>query len=94
MGLELTTVLRRSDDPVAAAVDGQVLMMSLSQGRYFGLDTVGSRVWELLAAPIRIVDLLQQLQTDYDVDAETCARDTLPFLADLLSQCLVDVVEG
>lgn len=94
MALELTTVLRRSDDPVAAAVDGQVVMMSLSQGRYFGLDTVGSRVWELLAAPIRIADLLTQLQADYDVDAETCARDTLPFLTELVSQRLVDLVES
>lgn len=90
MTLQLATVLRRSDDPVTADVDGEVVMMSLSQGSYYGLDAVGSRIWDLLTTPQPVVELLSQLQAEYEVDANTCQRDTLLFLAELEQQGLVE----
>lgn len=92
MTLQLATVLRRSDDPVTADVDGEVVMMSLARGNYYGLDAVGSRIWDLLITPLPVAELLTQLQAEYEVDADTCRRDTLLFLAELEQQGLVERV--
>ena len=44
-------LVSRNPNLVAANVDGDLVMMSVEQGEYFGITGVGSRVWELLATP-------------------------------------------
>lgn len=88
-----TTVVR-SEEPVDAEVDGAVVMMSLEQGKYYGLDAVGSRIWQLVGAPIEIGELCRRLLAEFDVDAERCERDVIEFLEGLEREGLVEVRNG
>ncbi len=65
------SVIVQEDEPVAAEVDGEVVMLSERAGAYFGLDGIGSEIWRLIAQPRRVSDLCQSLAQRYDVDAET-----------------------
>jgi hypothetical protein len=87
------TVVARSDEPVTAEVDGTVVMMSLGRGKYFGLDAVGTRVWELLEQPRSIAGICEALLSEYDVDAATCERDVIELVSELLGEELVRVVD-
>lgn len=89
--LEPSSVVSQSDKQVAADLDGEVAMMSIENGEYYVLDSVASRAWELLEKPIRVSDLCARLVEEYDVEAETCQRDTLDFLAQLHKKGLIDV---
>lgn len=70
--------------------DGAVLF-SPSTEVYFGLNEVGSRVWELLPpASGSIDDLCAALGTEYpEVPAETIRADVLELLEDLAREKLV-----
>ena len=46
-----TTVVVRDPDMIAAEMDGDLVMMSIERGEYFGVGGVGPRLWELLEAP-------------------------------------------
>lgn len=70
---------------VAADMDGDIVMMSIDSGEYFGLGGVGRRVWELLASPISVAQLTQVICTEYDIDASTCEADLSRFLGELLA---------
>ncbi len=93
MTVGLDSVVVQEDEPVAAEVDGEVVMLSERAGAYFGLDGVGSDIWRLLAQPRRVSDLCQSLSQRYDADAETLIRDVTSFLEELLARKLVRLVE-
>jgi len=79
-----TTLITRSPDLVAADIDGDLVMMSIEQGEYFGITGVGSRVWELLAAPITVADVVRVICVEYAVDEATCQADMQAFIEELI----------
>lgn len=89
--VEPSSVVSQSDKQVAADLDGEVAMMSIENGEYYVLDSVASRTWELIEKPIRVSDLCARLVEEYEVEAKTCQRDTLDFLAQLHKKGLIDV---
>ena len=40
--IEPASVISRADGFLASDIDGETVMMSLKQGKYFGMDAVGS----------------------------------------------------
>jgi hypothetical protein len=78
----MTTVARRGDW-LAAKVGDDLVMMSVESGSYLGLTEVGARIWELIETPADVETLVQRLQTEYAVEAETCRAEVDAFLAEL-----------
>lgn len=72
--------------------DGEVAIMSLKNGVYYGLNPVGSRVWALIQKPIRVTDLINILMSEYDVDRGQCAQDLDSLLNDLIENGLLNVL--
>jgi hypothetical protein len=85
------SVVCQVEDIVASDIDDEKVMMSIEKGCYYGLDPVGSRVWEQIENPIRVSDLIDALLLKYDVDRETCERDVLAFLEELREDGIVRV---
>jgi hypothetical protein len=69
------TVISRSPWVLAAEVDGEVVMMSIEEGLYFGLDDIGSDIWKRIESPCTFGELVDRLVADYDADRETIASD-------------------
>src|SRR5436190_19348918 len=69
------TIIARSPAVLAAEVDGEIVMMSIEQGRYFGLDDIASDIWKRLETPCSFAALIDRLLADYDADRETIAAD-------------------
>ena len=84
-----TTVLSRRAGLMTADMNGSAVMMDIMTGKYYNLGAVGGRIWELLEEPMTIAVLVQKLTAEYDVSAETCRTDILPFLDTLLERGLL-----
>jgi hypothetical protein len=82
------TAVVRNPRLIAADMDGDLVMMSIESGEYFGLGGVGTRVWELIDTPRTLAQLTQAICAEYEVDAATCETDISRFLADLLANGL------
>ena len=70
---QLTTasLIARSSELVSSDIDGEVVMMSIENGKYYGLDKVGSRIWELLEDQFLVSDLIDKLLGEFSVDRDT-----------------------
>lgn len=53
----------------AAWCGDELVLLDATTGRYFTLNNVGGRIWELLATPRSAKDLAQCLRAEYDVRA-------------------------
>jgi hypothetical protein len=84
-----STIISRSPAVLTAEVDGEVVMMSIEQGQYFGLDDIGSDIWKRLDSPCAFADLIDRLVADYDADRENIAADVRALLATMAERDVV-----
>lgn len=74
---------------VSSDLGGEVVILDLDGGEYFGLDGVGARIWELLHEAHTLSELTSVIASEYDVDPERCRTDLGRLLADLTARGLV-----
>lgn len=91
--LTLDTRVRQHPDQIAAEADGEVLMMHVESGNYFGLNEVASFIWNQLDEPRTLADLCAATQTAFDVDEARCQSDMLEFMRGMIDDGLAQVVE-
>ena len=89
--LGLSTVVVRSGEPLTAVVDDELVMLDARIGAYFGLDGVGTRIWELLEEPRSVEDLCAVLVSEFDVDLEQCRAELTTFIGELADAQLVEL---
>ncbi len=77
------SIIKKTDEIVESAIDGETVMMSIENGEYYGLDSVGSHIWELIQSPIKVSELVDTLLKKYNVDHNTCESDVMEFLNEL-----------
>ena len=83
------TRISRSPAVLTAEVDGEIVMMSIEQGRYFGLDDIGSDIWKRLEQPCSFATLVDRLAADYAADRATIAADVEALLGRMAAQDVV-----
>jgi phage terminase large subunit-like protein len=83
------TVISRSPAVVAAEVDGEIVMMSIEKGRYFGLDDIGSDIWRRIERPCSFAALVTALAADYEADRATIEADVTALLTQMVEQDVV-----
>ena len=91
--LSCTTVVARRDGFIEAEVDGEIVALNIEHGTCYGLNRVGSRIWNLLGSPSRIGDLCATLLTEYKVDPDVCEREVLDLLEELRAEGLIEAVK-
>ena len=79
---ERSTVVAAKDQ-VSSDLGGEVAILDLAGGVYYGLDEVGARIWELIQQPIVV--------EEYAADRTRIRRDVLAFLQRLADEDLVEV---
>jgi len=90
--ITLSSVVVWSQGPLSAEIDGEVVLMSVADGMYFGLDTVGSEVWRQLEQPVKIADLCVSLAERYEAEPNVIEYDVLELVTKLYERQLVEVL--
>jgi hypothetical protein len=83
------TVISRSPAVLSAEVEGEIVMMSIEQGSYFGLDNIGSYIWKRIERPCTFAALIEGLVADYDADRATIMVDVRVLLDHMAAQDVV-----
>ena len=88
--LQLSTkVVARNDGFIEAAIDDEIVALSIEQSTCYGMNRIASRIWTLLASPIRISDLCAALLATYKVDPDVCERQVLDLLEQFRAEGLI-----
>jgi predicted RND superfamily exporter protein len=88
------TILKRKQDQLFSEIDGEVVMLSIENSEYYGMDKVGSRIWQLIEKPVSLNQLIGILLDEYEVTEEQCTEDTLKFIDQLMEKELVEITNS
>jgi hypothetical protein len=96
MSISISTETRLSRNPslVHTELDGHTMMMSIEAGKYFSLNPIGSRIWQLIEHPVSAGDVVATLEHEFEIDAERCRAETFGFLERLVANDLVVFDDG
>ena len=72
---------------------GEFVLLNLSSGRYFGLDEVGTRMWNAFTTSGSVQAACAVLLTEYDVDGDVLRRDLFDLLEKLTQHGLLEVCD-
>ncbi len=91
MTLNIQSEISRADDLIASQMEDEIVMMSITNGKYYGMNNVGSAIWNLLEQPSKVSDICSKLVEEYEIDEPTCEKEVLAYLEQLLDQQLIVV---
>lgn len=83
--------IRISDDVVFRDLAGEAVILNLASGVYFGLDEVGTRMWQLLSEHGNHAKALSILLDEYEVDAARLRQDFDQLIGQLRDKGLISV---
>lgn len=81
---------QQQPDLIAADLDGETVMMSVTTGKYFALRGIGKFIWELLAEPISADEIVDAIESHYAVGRAQAQADCQEFIDNLVAKDLLN----
>lgn len=91
--LSSSTVVAAKDQ-VSSDLGEEVAILDLKIGKYYGLDAVGARIWDLIQEPRTVGEVRDVLINEYEVEPDRCERDLVALLQRLADEGLIEVRDG
>jgi hypothetical protein len=89
----MNTIVKRNELFHTCTVDNEMAVMDKNNGSYIGLNTTGKAIWDMLRSPLSFDNIVTNLSDLYEKTKEDLTKDTLDFLARLLSMNIL-LIEG
>jgi hypothetical protein len=89
--LSFNSIVVASPEQVSCPLGDESAILNLKNSVYYGMNPVGTHVWNLLKQPRKIADLRDAIVEEYDVDTDRCGRDMLELLEKLRGEGLIEV---
>jgi Coenzyme PQQ synthesis protein D (PqqD) len=90
-GVSLGSMIVATEEQVSSDLGDEVAILDFKAGMYYGLDSVGARVWHLIQQPRIAGEIRDILISEYDVDPDQCERDLITLLQRLEDEGLIKV---
>ncbi len=92
-GLSIASQVRIPDDVIFNELQGEMVLLNLKTGIYFGLDPVGTRAWQLLRGDGRLGVVRDAMLKEYEVSADRIWKDLHDLITRLTEKGLVEVID-
>ena len=83
-----------ADTVFAQEVDGEMVLLDMESENYFGLDEVGTAIWQAMQEDGLLQNVLETLLEQYDVEEEVLKKDLSDFVEKLVESGLLEVKEN
>jgi hypothetical protein len=81
--MNLNQTITLSPDVISQEVSGETVLLDLESENYFGLDEVGTRIWQLVKETNDLKAIYDTLLTEYDVKEERLQQDLDTLLSEI-----------
>jgi hypothetical protein len=78
-----------SPHQVYTTLGSETVVLEFQAGTYFGMDEVGTAVWNFLQQSRQVADVIEYVASNYEVSAEVAETEILGFLQNLVEKGLL-----
>ncbi|MFC5702611.1 lasso peptide biosynthesis PqqD family chaperone [Cohnella faecalis] len=81
MQLAGSTNIRQKDGYVTSEMDGELVMLSVENGKYYNLGIVGGQIWQLAQGQgMTVAEIVARLVSEYEVTESQCEQEVAAFV--------------
>jgi hypothetical protein len=89
-----STRIKAIQEQVSSNLGEESIVLNLKLGVYYGLNAVGTRIWDLIQSPKTLSEIQETIVAEYDVEAERCGNDIMEIFTRLKTAGLIEVQNG
>ena len=87
----LTQSIKVLPDVLSQEVSGETVLLDLNSENYFGLNDVGTRIWQLIQEDGDLQKVYDTMLNEYDVDKKQLGKDMEELVARLVDAGLIEI---
>lgn len=92
--LGLMSMISRNLDVVSTKVDDDLVMLHPDECLFFGVNSVGARIWSLLEkTPLQLNTICEHIHQNYEVEQAQCREDVTRFIDTMVAKNLLVITE-
>ena len=89
----LHSVFAPATDVVVRDLEGEAVVLDLATGTYFGLNDIGTRIWQLVAQQKTLIEVVAMLEREFDAPVDRLEADLRAFVDRLVVKGLLRPVQ-
>lgn len=78
----------------AQEVDGEMVLLDMNSENYFGLDEVGTAIWQAMQEKESLKEVFDILLEQYEVEEDVLKKDLINFVEKLKESGLIKIEES
>lgn len=71
----MNQIVRIQSDVLSQEVSGETVLLDLNNENYFGLNEVGTRIWQLIQEQGDLQNIFDLMLSEYEVDSDILKKD-------------------
>ena len=79
----------RISETISGRLSDELVMLDLQKGKYFSLNNVATRIWDLLENPMDIDEMCLILDGEYEVNRDQCRKEVREYIDEMIRLGLV-----
>jgi hypothetical protein len=87
------TKIRRNLSLQFNELDGDILITSPRDSCCYGLGSIGSFIWNMLADPCELTFIIKRLTKEYNVTYSKCLEDVIELIKDMHVRELINIID-
>jgi acetylornithine/succinyldiaminopimelate/putrescine aminotransferase len=87
-------IITQGEGNIVSDMDGEKVMLSIQNGKYYNLGEMGGVIWDLIKNPITINQIVNSLIAQYEVEQRECEEQVMAFIKMLNDESLIKVEEA
>jgi len=87
----VTSKIVSKKSSAACDLDGEMILLDVDCGVYFGLNSVGASIWKFIQSQRSVEEVVDAMMIEFKVDRAQCEAGVIGLLRDLASHGLIDV---
>ena len=87
-----TVTVVAAQDQVSNDLDGETVILDMKTGHYYGLDDIGTEIWEMVQSPRTVSEIIDVILDNYDVSPEQCEEDVISLLQNMVDEDILEIL--
>lgn len=89
-----SSIISVTKEAVHCDVEDEVVILSMKDGIYYGLNPVGAFIWNQIQKPKKVGEIRDSILEEFDVSKDECESDLFELLNELMENKLIEVETG
>ncbi|MEH7439030.1 lasso peptide biosynthesis PqqD family chaperone [Neobacillus drentensis] len=91
--ISVDCLIVQKEGNIVSDMDGEKVMLSISNGKYYNLGEMGGVIWDIIKNPISLNQLIVILMSEYEVEKRECEQQVFTFVDLLYSEDLIKIID-